>query len=126
MVKSVMITPDSKISEVSEEEEDAFKEGRNWDGRSLLVPEHWNYDQKFRLTLTFPDMYGDGDAYNPLATMLLHNLRHPMHPKLGGNGEVMCGTVFVSNENANHLLDFTKPDFKYVLDKCLRIVRGIK
>ena len=77
MTKSVKITPDGKILEVTEEEDNMSKRERVWDGRSLLVPEHWSSDRKFRLTLTFPDLYEDSDAFNPLATMLLYNLRHP-------------------------------------------------
>ena len=77
MTKGAKITPDGKILEVTEEEEDRSKRGRVWDGRSLLAPEHWSNGRKFRLTLIFPDVYEDGDALNPLATMLLYTLRHP-------------------------------------------------
>ena len=65
MVKSAKITPDAKVVEVSGEEEDELKSSRNWDGRSLLVAQHWNRDRRFRLTLTFPDMYEDTDVLNP-------------------------------------------------------------
>ena len=77
MTKSVKITPDGKILEVTEEEENSSKKGRVWDGKSLLVPEHWSNNRKFRLTLTFPDLYEDSDTFNPLATMLLYNFRYP-------------------------------------------------
>ena len=59
------ITPDGKVVEVSEEEEDELKSSRNRDGRSLLVPQDWKRDRKFRRTLTFPDMYEDTDVFTP-------------------------------------------------------------
>ncbi len=115
MVKSVKITPDGKVVEVSEEEEDELKSSRNWDGRSLLVPEHWKRDRKFRLTLTFPDMYEDIDLFNPLATRLLYDLRHPTVK----SKDVICGTAFLSNETFQQLIDFTKEDFEYIVVNAL-------
>ena len=111
MVKSVKITPDGRIAEVSEKEEEILNQGRVWDGRSLLVPELWGNDRRFRLTLTFPDMFEETDAYNPLATMLLCNLRHPKFKSV----DVICGTAFLSNENLTKVVDFTKADLQYVL-----------
>jgi len=111
MPKSVKITPDGKVAEVTAEEEERLKEGRVWDGRSLLVPEHWNNDRRFRLTLTFPDIYEDSDAYNPLATMLLYNLRHPKFKSV----DVICGTAFLSNETLTKIIDFTMEDLKYIM-----------
>jgi len=108
---SVMITPGGKIAEVTAEEEDRIKQGRVWDGRSLLTPEHWENDRKFRLTLTFPDIYESSDAFNPLATMLLYNLRHPQYKAV----DVICGTAFLSNETLTKIIDFTINDLKYIM-----------
>ena len=116
MVKSVKITPDGKVVEVSEEEEDELKQSRNRDGRSLLVPEHWKRDRKFRFTLSFLDMYGDTDLFNPpLATRLLYDLRHPTVK----TKDVICGTAFLSNETLQNLIDFTKDDFDYIVVNAL-------
>ena len=111
MTKSVMITPDGNILEVTEEEENMSKRGRVWDGRSLLAPEHWGNDRKFRLTLTFPDLYEDSDAFNPLATMLLYNLRHPKFKTV----DVICGTAYLSNETLAEIIDFTIDDLKHIM-----------
>ena len=116
MVKSIKITPDGKVVEVSEEEEDELKSSRVWDGRSLLVPQHWNRDRKFRLTLTFPDMYEDTDVFNPLAIRLLYDLRHPTVK----TKDVICGTAFLSNETLQKLIDFTTEDFKYIISNALK------
>ena len=116
MVKSIKITPDGKVVEVSEEEEDELKSSRVWDGRSLLVPQHWNRDRKFRLTLSFPDMYEDTDVFNPLATRLLYDLRHPTVK----TKDVICGTAFLSNETLQKLIDFTTEDFKYMISNALK------
>ena len=53
MTKSVKITPDGKILEVTEEEEERSKKGRVWDGRSLLVPEHWGNRKTIRYLDSF-------------------------------------------------------------------------
>ena len=116
MVKSIKITPDGKVVEVSEEEEDELKSSRNWDGRSLLVPEQWKNERKFRLTLTFPDMYEDTDVLNPLATRLLYDPRHPTVK----TKDVICGTAFLSNETLQKLIDFTTEDFKYITSNALK------
>ena len=116
MVKSVKIIPDCKVVEVSEEEEDELKSSRCWDGRGLLVPEHWKRDRKFRLTLTFPDMYEDTDLFNPLATSLFYHLRHPT----GKSKDVICGTAFLSNETLQQLIDFTKEGFEYIVINALK------
>ena len=115
MVKSVKVIPDGNVVAVSEEEEDELKSSRNWDGRSLLVPEHWKNDRKFRLTFTFPDMYEDTDTFNPLATRLLYDLRHPKF-KLK---DVICGAAFLSNETFQKQIDFTKEDFEYIVVNAL-------
>ena len=116
MVTSIKITPDGKVVEVSEEEEDELKSSRNWDGRSLLVPQHWNRDRKFRFTISFPDMYEDTDVFNPLATRLLYDLRHPTVK----TKDVICGTAFLSNETLQKLIDFTTEDFKYIISNALK------
>ena len=111
MTKSVKITPDGKILEVSEEEENSSKKGRVWDGSSLLAPEHWSNDRKFRLTLAFPDLFEDSDTFNPLATLLLYNLRHPKFKTV----DVICGTAYLSNETLTEIVDFTIDDLKYIM-----------
>ncbi len=116
MVKSIKITPYGKVVEVSEEEEDELKSSRVWDGRSLLVPQHWNRDRKFRLTLSFPDMYEDTDVFNPLATRLLYDLRHPKVK----TKDVIFGTAFLSNETAQKRIDFTKEDLDYIVSNALK------
>ena len=112
MVKSVRITPDGEIAEVSEEQEREEKQGRNWDGSAMLVPEVWKH-KKFRLTLTFPDMFHETDQLNPLATMLFRRLRNPR----GIPEDVLCGTVYISNEKRDKLLDFTLEHLKYIMQK---------
>ena len=111
MPKSVKITPDGKVVEVTAEEEERLKEGRVWDGRTLLVPEHGNNDRRFRLTLTFPDVFEESDAYNPLATMLLYRLRHPKFKSV----DVICGAAYLSNETLTEIVDLTLEDFKHIL-----------
>ena len=107
-----MITPDCKIEEVSEEQETEKKSKRLWDGCSLQVPEYWEH-KKFRLTMTFPDIFTEHDPLNPLATYIFRNLKHPR----GIPDDALCGTVFISNENGDEFLDFTMEDLKYIMKR---------
>ncbi len=109
------IIPDGKVVEVSEEEEDELKSIRIWDGWSLYVPQHWKGDRKFRLTLTFHE---ETDVFNPLATRLLYDLRHPTVK----TKDVICGTAFLSNETLQKLIDFSKEDFEYIIINALKRV----
>ena len=62
------------------------------------------------LSLRFPDLYEDGDASNPLATMLLYSLRHPKLKTV----DAICGTAYLSNERLTEIIDFTIDDLKYI------------
>ncbi len=57
---------------------------------------------QIRLTLTFPDMFEEADAYNPLAAMLQEQLRHP---KIKSN-DVFCGAACLSKEAFESVVDF--------------------
>ena len=114
MVKSVRITPDGKVEEVSGKQEKKEQEGRLWDGSSLHVPEHWEF-RKFRLTMTYPDIFGEADDLNPLATLLFRKLKHPR----GTPDDVICGAVYLSNETSDKLIDFTMKDLHYIMSKIL-------
>ena len=58
------------------------------------------------------DSRNPDDRYNPLATHLLNKLKN-------NNQYSLHGIVFICNEDANQVLDFTIDDLKYVL-KCVK------
>lgn len=109
-----MITPDGKCHEVSEEEEEAAMRGRNYTGYALQVPETWEH-KKFRLTMTMLDVFMPGDPPNPLATMLFRKL----YCNGGGIDDAIPGVVFISNETADDIVDFTTDDFAYLFTKAI-------
>jgi hypothetical protein len=115
MPTSIKITADSKITEVSEEQEDEEKTGRLYDGRGLGVPQRWKF-KKYTLTMTFPDRFEETDKFDPMATLIYRYLRNPE----GITDDYICGTAYLSNETSDDIIDFTKQDFKYILDKVLR------
>ena len=112
MVKSIMITEEGKVHEMSEEEEAAATRGRWYAGYALPVPERWRFKQ-FRLTMTMLDQFQPDDEPNPLATMLFRKHRAEHYTP----DNVIFGKVFLANEDSEKVLDFTKDDFAYIFTK---------
>ena len=54
MPTSIKITPDGKITEVSEEEENEERNKQSYGYRVLHVPLHWKF-KKYNITMRFPD-----------------------------------------------------------------------
>ena len=54
MTTSIKITPDGKITEVSEEEENEETNKRSYGYNVLHAPLHWKF-KKYTLTILFPD-----------------------------------------------------------------------
>ena len=109
MVKSIMITPDGKYHEVSQEEETAAMRGRRYIGYGLQVPKTWEH-KKLRLTVTMLDQFTPEDPPNSWATVLFRKL----YSNGGGVDDEIPGLVFISNETDNEVIDFTMEDFVYI------------
>jgi len=115
MTTSIKITPDGKITEVSEEEENEETNKRSYGYSVLHVPLHWRF-KKYTLTMLFPDRFEQTDKLNSMATLIYRNLK----AHSGTEGNYIYGTVFISNETINRTINFTKKDFKYILDKIFK------
>ncbi len=115
-MKLIKITPDDKVIEMPEEQADADKGERFYDGVGLMVPEKWKHKKKFRLTVSFPDLYEDTDKFNKLATLIVQKLHHE-----GQDDNIICGDAYIANESDTDFLDFTLEDFRYVLKKGLKL-----
>ncbi len=113
MVNSVRITPNGLTSLVSEEQECRDKGDRIYDCRALQVPEFWEHDKKFRLTMSFPDLSEDKDKFNPIATAVLSRLRSPS----GWSTDLICGTAFLYNDTEDDIVDFNLEEFNYIWGK---------
>ena len=86
---------------------------RSWDSHCLSRCERWKH-RRFRLSMVCWDMfYPEEDEENLLATYIYRRLKH-----YGGRLEdLIYGPVYITNEDENGIIDFTKQDLKYILEK---------
>ena len=116
MVITVQITPDGKATEMTSEEADEQKGERIYSGASLNVPERWEHKQ-YRLTMIMPDTFDcDEDDMNVLATTIYRRLRSESYTP----EDIIYGTVYIGNENADEVIDFTKEDLTYICKQVLK------
>ena len=117
MVIAVQITPDGKATEMSSEEADEHKGERIYSGASLNVPERWEHPHQYRLTIIMPDNFDCGeDDTNVLATTIYRRLRSESYAP----DNIIHGTVYIGNENADEVIDFTK---KYLTYFCQQVLK---
>ena len=133
MVITVQITPNGKVTEMSSEEADKQKGERRYSGAALDVPDRWEH-KRYRLTMTMLDTFnreddprrgdrpaegdarhrprGDpcGDELNVLATTIYRNTRSDNYMP----NDMIFGTVYIGNETATEIIDFTKEDLTYI------------
>ena len=119
MVITVQITPDGKTTEMSSEEPDEQKGERIYSGAALNVPEHWEH-KWYRMTMATLDTFDCkkgpcGDEFNVLATTIYRRMRSENYTP----DNMIYGTVYIGNENANKVIDFTKEDLTYICKQVL-------
>ena len=101
---------------MSSEEADEQKGGRIYSGASLNAPEHWEHKQS-RLTMTMLDTFDDeDDDVNVLATTIYRRMRSENYTP----DYIIYGTVYIGNENANKVIDFTKEDLACICKQVLK------
>ena len=118
------MVPNGKVTEMSSEEAGKQKGERIYSGAALNVPEHWlhprqrgcNWEHKrYRLTMTMLDALDCeddpcGDELNVLATTIYRRTRSDNYTP----DDMIYGTVYISNETINEIIDFTKEDLAYI------------
>ena len=115
MVITVQITPNGTVTEMSSEEADKQKGERIYSGAALDVPEHWEH-KRYRLTMTMLDTFDFeeedpcGDELNVLATTIYRRTRSDNYMP----DDMIYGTVYISNETINEIIDFTNEDLAYI------------
>ena len=114
MVITAQITPNGKATEMSSEEAEEQKGGRIYNGAALSVPEHWEH-KRCRLTMTMLDTFDCeeepcGDELNVLATTIYRRMRSENYTP----DTIIYGTVYIGNENADEVIDFTTEDLAYI------------
>ena len=105
---------------MSSEEADKQKGERIYSGAALNVPEHWEH-KRCRLTMTMMDAFDCeddpcGDELNVLATTIYRRTRSENYTP----DDRIYGTVYIGNENANEVIDFTKEDLTYICKQVLK------
>ena len=120
MAVTVQNTPDGKATEMSSEEADEQKGERIYSGAALNVPEHWEH-KRYRLTMTMLDTFDCeedpcGGEFNVLATTIDRRMQSGSYTP----DDIIYGTVYIGNENANKVIDFTKEDLTYICKQVLK------
>ena len=101
---------------MSSEEADEQKGERIYSGASLNAPEHWEHKQ-YRLTMTMLDTFDyEEDDMNVLATTIYRRMRSDSYTQ----DDIIYGAVYIGNENANEVIDFTKEDLTYICKQVLK------
>ena len=104
MVITVQITPGGKVTDMSSEEAAEQTGDSIYSGAALNAPEHWEQKQ-YRLTITMPDTCDyEEDDMNVLATTIYRHMR----PGDYMPDDIIYGTVYIGNENADEAIDVTK------------------
>ena len=116
MVITVQITPNGKVTEMTAEETDEQKGDRIYSGTSLNTPEHWEH-KKYRLTMTMLDTFDyENDDINVIATTIYRHMRsRDFTPD-----DIILGTVYISNETIDEIIDFTKEDLTYICKQAFK------
>ena len=108
-VRTVTVTTDGISWEVSWEQADNDQSSRVYNGLALDTPEHWEQIH-YVLTMTMLDRFEPTDRPNNMATLIYRNMRSGAYMP----DDAIYGTVYISNETANEIVDFTMHDFMYM------------
>ena len=119
MPKALKITSDS-VEEIEVSNSGQFlldadyqSHERAWDSHCLSMCERWKHRQ-FRLSMVCWDMFHpEEDAENILATYVYRRLKHYS----GRPDDLMYGPVYITNEDTDGIIDFTKEDLRYILEQ---------
>ena len=73
---------------------------------ALDTPQHWDRNH-YILTMTMLDTFEAADKPNRMATIIYRNMRSGAYMP----DDTICGTVYITNETANEIVDFTMHDY---------------
>ena len=111
--KPIKVSASGEVSEITEAHEYEETKYRTQCAWVLMVPEQWEHKRTFKLSMTMIDRFSEFDPLNIQATLLWRMLRSPRYTP----DEFIQGDVYISNETADEIIDFTMDDFKYILRK---------
>ena len=99
---------------MSSKEADKQKGKRIHSGAAPNVPEHWEH-KRYMLTMTMLDTFNReddpcGDELNVLATTIYRRMWSEDYTP----DDIIYGTVYIGNETATEIIDFTKEDLAFI------------
>ena len=94
------------------QDEEYKEQTRSWGSHALYRPEVWG-GKKFKLAFVCWDMFTEEDTeYNILGTYIYRMLKHcEAIPD-----DVICGPVYLMNEDHDGIIDLTIADLKEILE----------
>ena len=99
---------------MSLEEADEQKGERMYNGAPLNTPETWEHKQ-YRKTMTMLDTFDyDNDELNGIATTIYRHMRSRDYTPDD------LGTIYISNETADNIIDFTKDDLTCMCNQAFK------
>ena len=97
---------------------------------SLNTPETWLHPRqrgcswehkRYRLTMTMLDAFDcEEDISNVLATTIYRHTRSDNYIP----DDMIYGTVYISNETADEIIDFTKEDLTYICKQVFKVEKS--
>ena len=75
-----------------------------------MEPERWEHN-RYKLTMTMKHTFEQYVNVNIAATMMFRRLRSSHCTPCN---DIICGTVYLINENEHDIIDFTMEDYVYV------------
>ena len=109
-VKCVKITTLGELEEVINHKADSdWIQMDSRDGWSLPLAETWQF-KKYKLSMITQGFFRDDDDDNLTASLLYNQMRK-------GNQTMICGPVFIFNENTERTIDITVDEVKAVISQ---------
>ena len=80
-----------------------------------MKPERWEHN-RYKLTMTMKDLFEPDDDINIVATVMFRRMRTS---HCTPSNDIICGTVYLVNENEHDIIYFTMEDYVYVVMQVL-------
>ena len=116
--KCIKVSTKGTITQITEDEQEEETKGRTQSCYALPIPQFWEHERTFILSVVMNDMFTDADCVNIPGTIIWNHLRfedpQPVEP--------IYGNMYIYNENEDEIIDFLMDDFIYILSKMKRHV----
>ena len=111
----IKITAEGLTTEIAHRQYDEETADRIYSGAALMKPERWEHN-RYKLTMTMKDLFEPDDDINRVATVMFRRLRTSHCTSCS---DIICGTVYLVNENEHYTIYFTMDDYVHVARQAL-------